>query len=41
MITEEEATKITRESGNDINVSPILDELDKAVSNAYLLGEGK
>lgn len=34
MITAEEAMKITRESGNDINVSPILDEFDKVIRNA-------
>ena len=38
MITADEATKITRESGSDINVSPILDELDKAVRSAAANG---
>ena len=38
MITAEEATKITRESGSDINVSPILDEFDRAVRSAAANG---
>lgn len=38
MITAEEATKITGESGNDINVSPILDEFDRAVRSAAANG---
>ena len=38
MIDANEARKITEESGKNIDIQPLLDELDKAIRSAAALG---